>query len=340
MWNQLRSLRSFSLLCSYVVSSFIGEQRSAGRLPDNTPTCGHCSIASAPINRPTTCGRWPPRSGTGRSWNASCRSSLRELRLHEQRLEARLADSRRAAAEARTSGRAQDRAAGQDRLGDRRRRHPGAGLRGGGRSDPRGAGGLQRRPLVDGWGPGGRPPGSGRRIRRRGCPDVRVNPPGRRSGRDAIVDSIRDRELIWIASRDELVARYPNLAGSVTSGRDFGVVCLPVVTPGQAVGAIGLTFEDARALDDEEAQFLLLIARYSGQALERLRLLAVEQQNRVRAELLYGLVAAVIGADRVEEHLRCGAGRHRARAGYEPSVDPGLRRRWGDALPRLAQPLR
>jgi signal transduction histidine kinase len=62
-----------------------------------------------------------------------------------------------------------------------------------------------------------------------------------------------------------------------------------------------LTFEDARALDDEEAQFLLLIARYSGQALERLRLLAVEQQHRVRAELLYKLAAAVISAGRVEE---------------------------------------
>jgi signal transduction histidine kinase len=81
----------------------------------------------------------------------------------------------------------------------------------------------------------------------------------------------------------------------------YSVVCLPVVTPGHTVGAIGLTFEDARALDDEEAQFLLLIARYCGQALERLRLLAVEQQNRVRAELLYKLAAAVISAGRVEE---------------------------------------
>ena len=79
------------------------------------------------------------------------------------------------------------------------------------------------------------------------------------------------------------------------------MVCLPVVTPGRTLGAIGLTFEDARALDDEEAHFLLLIARYCGQALERLRLLAVEQQNRVRAELLYKLAAAVISAGRVEE---------------------------------------
>ena len=115
------------------------------------------------------------------------------------------------------------------------------------------------------------------------------------------LDSVQSGEPIWLSSSRELIERYPHLAGALMRDRQCRIVSLPMVVEGHPIGALGFTFEDARALDDEEAQFLLLIARYSGQALERLRLLAMEQQNRVRAELLYKLAAAVINAGRVEE---------------------------------------
>ncbi len=79
------------------------------------------------------------------------------------------------------------------------------------------------------------------------------------------------------------------------------IVCLPLVTPGRRLGALALTFDEERALDDAERSFLLLVGRYSGQALERLRLLEEERESRARAELLYRLAAAVIGAGRADE---------------------------------------
>src|SRR3954471_3674673 len=300
MWNELRSMRSFSLLCSYVVSSFYKESRG---LRDVCRTHTHV--------RPLLDRQHPDRSaenvralaaeiGHRKELERELRNSVRELQLHERQLEAHLADLKRTAIERDVRARRAERLARItsaiadavtaeqvfEAVVDQTRAALGASsaalwLTGGRQAAAR----LVR---ADGYGNDAAQMFAS--IPLDGVPAA-----------TPIVDAIRDRELIWIATRDELVARYPNLAGSVTASRNYGVVCLPVVTPGKTVGAIGLTFEDARALDDEEAQFLLLIARYSGQALERLRLLAVEQQNRVRAELLYKLAASVISARRVEE---------------------------------------
>ncbi len=94
-----------------------------------------------------------------------------------------------------------------------------------------------------------------------------------------VVDAIRTGELISVAA----------------------FVCLPLMTPGRRLGALALTFAGERELDDAERGFLLLLGRTAGQALERLGLLENEKASRARAELLYKLAAAVIGADTVEE---------------------------------------
>lgn len=114
------------------------------------------------------------------------------------------------------------------------------------------------------------------------------------------IDSIRRGEAIWIASQADLIRDYPHLATMVTRDRSYSMACLPIATHGRTQGAVALTFDDSRALDGEERALLLLIARYSGQALERLRLLEAEHESRGRAEILYGLVRSVISADRME----------------------------------------
>ncbi|HXJ18646.1 MAG TPA: GAF domain-containing sensor histidine kinase [Polyangia bacterium] len=116
-----------------------------------------------------------------------------------------------------------------------------------------------------------------------------------------IADAIRSGELIWIGSPDELRARYPQVSPPSSPGAHHAVVCLPLAIPGRRLGALALTFDDERQLGDAERTFLLLIGRYSGQALERLRLLQDEKESRARAELLHDLAAAVITAGRVEE---------------------------------------
>ncbi len=300
MWNELRKVWSFSLLCTYVVSGFYKE---SGGLREVCRT--HTHVRALPGHRhphqpAENVQALAAEIGHRKELERELRNSLRELRLREQQLTAHVADLKKAAIERevrtqRTERLAKITSAIADAVTaeqvfeavvDQTRAALGASsgaLWLTGRGDP-----------------------SARLVRADGYTDkaaqafASVSLAGDPSF-TPIVDAIRGRELIWIASRDELIARYPHLAGSATPGRNYGVVCLPVITPGRTLGAIGLTFEDTRALDDEEAHFLLLIARYCGQALERLRLLVVEQQDRVRAELLYKLAAAVISAARVEE---------------------------------------
>jgi PAS domain S-box-containing protein len=116
-----------------------------------------------------------------------------------------------------------------------------------------------------------------------------------------VLTALRTGELVWLESQADLLARYPDAAALVTPGRQYSVAVLPVAAQGRTLGALAFTFDDARPLDDEVRNFLLLVSRYAGQALERLRLFEAEQQSRQRAELLYGLAAAVIGARRVED---------------------------------------
>jgi PAS domain S-box-containing protein len=122
-----------------------------------------------------------------------------------------------------------------------------------------------------------------------------------RAGAFPIADAIRDGAPRWLTSQDDLVHHYPHLAGIATQNRSYRIACLPIATRGQTVGAIGFTFDDPRPIDAGEKNVLLLVARYAGQALERVRLLEAEQESRRRAELLHGLAAAANNADRAEE---------------------------------------
>ena len=116
-----------------------------------------------------------------------------------------------------------------------------------------------------------------------------------------ITTAARTGEPVWIVSQGELLRRYPDSASLATSGRRYSAAVLPVAAQGRTLGVLAFTFDDERPLDEPVRTFLLLVCRYAAQALERLRLFQAEQQSRMRAELLYGLAAAVIGAERIEE---------------------------------------
>jgi PAS domain S-box-containing protein len=121
-------------------------------------------------------------------------------------------------------------------------------------------------------------------------------------------DAVRSNVPIWLSSRRELELAYPELARLSGVCGAFSLACLPLGSRGTPRGAITFAFADERTSDPAERDFLLLVARYAGQAVERLRLLEAEralyeanEQGRVRAELLYELAAAVIRARTVEE---------------------------------------
>jgi signal transduction histidine kinase len=123
------------------------------------------------------------------------------------------------------------------------------------------------------------------------------------------LDAIRTGRPVWIASQAELIRGYPHLSTMVSPERQYRVACLPVAVQGHTIGTLAFTFDtDGELEDEDERSLLLLVARYAGQALERLRLLEAEQASRTAAEeaasrmsLLYALARAVIGAGSVAE---------------------------------------
>src|SRR5690606_10759211 len=81
-----------------------------------------------------------------------------------------------------------------------------------------------------------------------------------------------------------LLTSYPHLRQLATPSRSYQVASLPVAIQGRVFGSVNFTFDNAPTIDQDEKNFLLLVARYSGQALERLRLLEAERNNRMLAE--------------------------------------------------------
>jgi PAS domain S-box-containing protein len=123
-----------------------------------------------------------------------------------------------------------------------------------------------------------------------------------------VIDAIRRREPIWIESQEALLRDYPHLSSAVTAGRSYRVLCLPLVSQERTLGALGITIDEAREATEQERGLLLLVARYAGQAIERLRLLDAERRSRAiadtaaaRIEQLYHFAKSVVSAERGED---------------------------------------
>jgi len=112
------------------------------------------------------------------------------------------------------------------------------------------------------------------------------------------LDAIRTGKPIFIDSQEELVTSYPHLVTAVTPGRDYRIACLPIIVEGRTLGSLGFTFDGASSIDADDRSFLLLIARYSGQAIERLRLLEAERHSRAAAEASAARTAMLSAASR------------------------------------------
>jgi PAS domain S-box-containing protein len=144
--------------------------------------------------------------------------------------------------------------------------------------------------------------GVGRLTRARGYSDLarhRLNTVETSNARSPIARVLQEREAVWLEAAKQPSSDYDDLElfGSPQDASAF----LPLIAQGKVLGALALTFGDGRPLGGAERNLLLVVARYSSQALERWRLLSSERENRRRAELLYGLAAAVMDADQIEQ---------------------------------------
>jgi PAS domain S-box-containing protein len=115
------------------------------------------------------------------------------------------------------------------------------------------------------------------------------------------LDAFRSGEPLWIATQQELLAGYPHLASVVRPGGRYRVACLPLGSARGPHGVLGISSEVAAASTDDERGFLLLVARYASQALERVRLDRENVAARARAEQLTRFATRCVSADSVEQ---------------------------------------
>src|SRR5262249_5618999 len=127
-----------------------------------------------------------------------------------------------------------------------------------------------------------------------------------------ITDAIRCKVPIFIDTAAIQKVRYPRLA---CLSRKFGwrsVCALPLLVRARSIGAIGLTFNEDRRLDEDEKAFLSMLARECAQALDRARLYGEAQEAiRLRDEFLgiaghelkTPLTALTLGVQSLAKHI-------------------------------------
>lgn len=96
--------------------------------------------------------------------------------------------------------------------------------------------------------------------------------------------AVHDNEPRWVSSRAELERLWPELAATLPAASSGCLAWLPLGPRSATRGVLGLCFADERTHDPLERDFLLLVARYAGQAIERSNLLEKERGLRAQAE--------------------------------------------------------
>jgi signal transduction histidine kinase len=94
----------------------------------------------------------------------------------------------------------------------------------------------------------------------------------------------RGRDVLVLASPDEMRARYPALADVWEGMETRALVVVPLVVGDRSIGTLGLGFTRARTPAADELAHATAVAQQTAQALERVRLLDAERAARLEAE--------------------------------------------------------
>ncbi|WP_437656233.1 ATP-binding protein [Sorangium sp. So ce1182] len=104
-----------------------------------------------------------------------------------------------------------------------------------------------------------------------------------------IAEALQTGAPVWLRSRKEVAARYPEPVTGLLMPATASLCCLPLAVQERPLGVLGLSFAEPRAFDQEEQEFLVAMSRQCAQALERARLheeraAIVERERRVALE--------------------------------------------------------
>lgn len=96
-----------------------------------------------------------------------------------------------------------------------------------------------------------------------------------------LADVVHTGEPLWIAGRDELARRYPDIVGLLGLS---AVAVLPLTLEERPIGALLFGFRRGGEFVGEDRSFMQLIAHEAAQAMERSRLHQMSMRARIRAE--------------------------------------------------------
>lgn len=104
-----------------------------------------------------------------------------------------------------------------------------------------------------------------------------------------ITDPLRTGVPVWLRSRKECSARYPDFAASALTATTASLCCIALLVQDRPIGVLGLSFAEPHPFDHEEQEFLVAMSRQCAQALERARLheeraAIIERERRVALE--------------------------------------------------------
>jgi GAF domain-containing protein len=105
-------------------------------------------------------------------------------------------------------------------------------------------------------------------------------------------EAYRTGRPLWVASASEMDERYPALAEAGRPVLHQAWAALPLATSAGR-GAVGLAFQERRAFDDEERNFILAAARQCAHAAERARLFDASNRFADRLRQILSVASAL-----------------------------------------------
>jgi len=109
--------------------------------------------------------------------------------------------------------------------------------------------------------------------------------------------ALRTGEPVWVESREQRDAQFPDLLGLE---RETVAVCaVPLVVRGQRLGALRFSFNEPRLFGEDERRFVMALAAQGAQALDRAQLQheRVEVSHRLQRSLLPPVLPDIPGIE-------------------------------------------
>lgn len=100
-----------------------------------------------------------------------------------------------------------------------------------------------------------------------------------------LTDAVREARPLWLSSREDWRARYPQLERDTFS---HAAAALPLLVKGRVLGALGLSFGQERSFNEDDRAFFTAVAHACAQAIDRAQLY---EEERLATERVHAAAA-------------------------------------------------